>query len=376
MKQITQNITVSDGSGNEFATMSIPWVAATGDSTSGQISTSFSGIRMYVEKGRESYFDNFVYALTTTSSQNMGMNVKAAAVASTAVGDLTIDGMNFNEPVPLQGMNGLKGAPITIDSIVVRGGTPQAMQIDISVGMPNPSNVGITVGRVQYDAYFNKQKIGTVIIPNMIMNPGANTVQSTMYFSPQTAAAKAAGRKLMSGYLQGQDALVGMAGNPNDVTAIQSLKRALSAIQIQTTMPGLQGVSVMRGAYIAVDFTKLLFQQEVFASFDAYNPLDAPIKFIKMNTNMSFQGQSVGTLNQDLSSNPMVIPPKSVQRSQRFPFKPLLNSLQALKNALTLGADAFKGTLAVDVTAVIVASVGDYVMTIDFAQKGITATFG
>jgi len=273
-------------------------------------------------------------------------------------------------------MNGLKGAPITIDKIVVKGGTQQAMMIDISVGMPNPSNVGITVGRVQYDAYFQKQKIGTVIIPNMVMNPGANNVQSTMYFSPQTAAAKAAGRKLMSGYLQGQNAVVGMQGNPNEVTEIQSLKRALSAIQIQTTMPGLTGVSVMRGAYIAVDFTKLLFQQEVFASFDAYNPLDAPIKFVKMNTNMMFNGQSIGTLVQDLSSNPMVIPPKGVQRSQRFPFKPKLNSLQDLKNELTLGANALKGTLAVDVTAEIVASVGDYVMTIDFSQKGITATFG
>jgi len=289
---------------------------------------------------------------------------------------LTIDGMKFADSIPLKGMNGLKGVPIGIQSVTVRGGTAQAMQIDIGVSMPNPSNVGITVGRVQYDAFFQKQKIGTVIIPNMVMNPGANTISSTMYFSPQSGAARAAGRQLMSGYLGGRSALVGMQGSPATVTDIVSLKRALSAIQIQTTMPGLSGVSVMRGAYISVDFTKLLFEQEVFASFDAYNPLDAPIQFLRMNTKMMYNGASVGSLVQDLSDNPMLIPPKSVKRSTKFPFKPLLNSFQAIMNAIKLGSNAFKGTLAVDVTAVIDCAVGDYKMTIDFAQKGIKADFG
>lgn len=371
MQKITQNITVSDDAGTEFATLSVPWTGASGTSESGRLETAFSDVRMNVMKGKESTFEGFIYKLSTTPTAVMKMSAVAAAVAKTAVGDLTIDGMKFSDGVPLIGMNGLKGTPVEIKSIIVKGGTRQAIEIGIVVSMPNPANVGISVGRVEYNAYFQQEKIGVVVIPNMVLNPGPNTVQSTMYFSPQTPQAKAVGRKLMSGYLQGVSARVGMGGEPATVTAIQSLKKALSAIKIETTMPGLTGVEVMRGAYFGVDVTGTLLRQIAHARFDAYNPLDATIKFLKMDAEMFFQGQSVGVISHDLRDDPLVIPAKTVVSSKRFDLKIKL-SLPAIK----LFIEALKDELKVDVKSVIVAAVGDYEMTIDFAQNGVTSRIG
>lgn len=370
MKRLTQTITVSNGDGMKFATMDVPWSPATGDTTTGRIITSFSNVRMVVNQGAEHIFSNFVLALTSTRGQNMIMDVEAGAVASTAVGDLTISGMKFDDSVPLKGMNGLRDVNIAIQQIIVRGGTREALQIDIVVSMPNPSNVGISCGRVQFECFYEQQRMGIVVIPNMVMNPGSNNIQSTMYFAPKGSAAIASGRRLMSGYLAGRSAQVGLSATPATVTPIQSLKAALSSIKIQTVMPGLRGVQVMRGAFFGIDI-KTIFTQTATARFDAYNPLDATIRFLEMDCQMTYKGKSVGTIKHNMRNNPLIIPPKSVVSSQRFPLKIQL-SLAAIK----MFVEALKDTLYVDVRAVVVTAVGGYEMTIDFAQDGIWSRFG
>jgi hypothetical protein len=244
------------------------------------------------------------------------------------------------------------------------------MQIDITVAITNPSNVAIQVGRVQYDAFFEGQRLGWVVIPDMNLKQGRNSVLSTMYFSPKGAAAVAAGRKLMSGYLMGRSALVGMGPGAVPVTPIASLQPALSAMKISTTMPGLSGVQVMRGAYFGMNL-RGVFKQTAKARFDAYNPLDATIKFLAMDTQMSFRGESVGHVVQDLRSHPLVIPPKSVVSSEPFDLKIQLNPA-----SIALFAEALKNTLQVDVRAIVTAAVGDYEMVLDFVQNGVKAQLG
>jgi len=369
MKRIAQNITmIKDG--NAIATISSPMNAASGSSATGKIVTGFEGIRTMVIPGQERNFQRFVSDLSNGPSAAVTMSVNAVAVASTAVGDLTIDGMKFSDTITLKGLNGLQGAPIDVTSLVVKGGTREYMEIEIVVNMNNPSNVAIQVGRVQYDTYFEGQRLGWVVIPDMSLKVGSNSVRNIMYFSPQGAAAVAAGRKLMSGYLMGRSAKVGMRAGSTPVTPIASLQPALSSIQISTVMPGLTGVSVMRGAYFGMNL-RGVFKQTARARFDAYNPLDTTIRFLAMDTKMFFRGESVGNVQQDLRSNPLVIPPKSVVSSAPFELKIQLNAA-----SIKLFGEALKNTLQVDVQAVVTAAVGDYVMVMDFVQNGVKAQLG
>lgn len=126
----------------------------------------------------------------------------------------------------------------------------------------------------------------------------------------------------------------------------------------------------MRGAFFGIDI-KTIFTQTATARFDAYNPLDATIRFLEMDCQMTYKGKSVGTIKQNMRNNPLIIPPKSVVSSQRFPLKIQL-SLAAIK----MFVEALKDTLYVDVRAVVVTAVGGYEMTIDFAQDGIWSRFG
>jgi len=141
-------------------------------------------------------------------------------------------------------------------------------------------------------------------------------------------------------------------------------------MRIQTSMPGLVGVQVMRGAYFGMNL-RGVFSQTARARFDAYNPLDATIRFLAMDTQMTFRGENVGDVKQDLRSNPLVIPPKSTVSSAPFDLKIKLNPA-----TIKLFTEALKDTLAVDVKAVVTAAVGDYEMQLDFAQEGVRAQIG
>ncbi|RKP13779.1 hypothetical protein BJ684DRAFT_3056, partial [Piptocephalis cylindrospora] len=159
---------------------------------------------------------------------------------------MTLTGIRLRKEITMKGMGNFPG-PVTVQSMRLTGGNPDYLVIEMVVGIISPSNVGISVGHVEMDAYYSGHRMGRVIIPDMVLKPGMNSVSSRMHYAPQDPSAVAAGRDLLSKYVMAQDSVMGVAGT-EDSTTIQSLRPALQAIRFTTVVPGLRNQPLIKQA--------------------------------------------------------------------------------------------------------------------------------
>ncbi|KAG9304814.1 hypothetical protein G9A89_016844 [Geosiphon pyriformis] len=369
MKKISQDITVYGGS-TAMATLSIPYVDAIGDSAVGKIDSSIPATSFSVIQGAESAFNEFSKHLTTDSSVVMTMKGTASSIASTSIGDVEIKGIKFTIDTSLQGLQGLQSKPAIVNSLSVIGGTRDYMIIKLSVTLFNPSNVKITMGNVAFDLLYDNTNIGQVLMNDYTLDRGANTNDIITHFSPKGDKALAAGRKLLNAFMKGTSNTVGIKGSMQS-TPIESLQKALSSLQLSTTMPGLNSDKPIIARSRFTISLGSLFNKKGTASVDAYNPLDTTIKFLHMKATITYKSQIIGTLDQDLSSDPIVIKPKEVLTSRDLDFN-LLISLTAVQSLFA----GIAGDLATDITSTIMLSIGDYVTEIDYVQKQVPTGLG
>ncbi|CAG8457951.1 85_t:CDS:2 [Ambispora gerdemannii] len=369
MKKISQDITIYGGS-NALATLSTPYTDANGDSSVGKIDSKIPPTPFDVIKGSESNFQEFSRHLTMDSSVVMTMKGKASSIASTSIGEVEIKGIKFIVDTQLQGLQGLQVKPATINSLSVTGGTKDYMIIKLSVTLFNPSNVKISMGDVILDLYYHDQNVGQVLMNNFVLDRGSNTVDLITHFGPNGDKALAAGRILLNTFMKGDSNTVGIQGSPHS-TEIESLKKALVDLKLSTSMPGLKAEQpILVKSRFTINLGTV-FTKKGTASVDAYNPLDTTIKFLKMKATITFKGQIIGTLDQDLTGSPIVIPPKKVATTRDLDLN-LQISLTAIQSLFA----GISGDLATDITSTIVLAIGDYVTEIDYAQNQVPTGLG
>jgi hypothetical protein len=365
MKKIAQDVTVIEG-GVAMATMNIPFTDASGTSASGMMKTGINNVPMNVISGQHRQFSRFVHDLAMGPSKSMNMHVNAMAVVGTAIGELTIKGLKFDETITISGLKGLASVPITVNEIIVKGGTTEYIEIRLTVTIGNPADLSMSAGDVYFQCFFDGQLIGRVKLSDLRLKPGPNTIHSTMYFMPQTEAARAAGRKMMSDYVAGVENSISISGY-GQTTNIASLQEALGAIRMTTKMPAMHGVTMIRATRVAIGLGTI-FTRKAKGQVDMFNPLDAPIAVLRMSVKMYYKGASLGDLNQDLSTNPIILAPKAVSKSPPITVGFALN-LDTIKAAFSM----LGGKLHVDIKANIVARIGGYIMTLDYNQNNLYA---
>ncbi|CAG8502640.1 14080_t:CDS:2 [Funneliformis caledonium] len=370
MKQISQEITMFDGD-KELASLGSPFTAAKGDSKSGKIETSFDPIPFKVSSGSEETFDEFSKSLTLESSVTVKMKGVANSIAKTPVGDVEIKGIEFEVQSTLAGIQGLKTKPAVVNSLVVKGGTAENMLIELSVSLFNPSNVKIDMGGdVIFDLLFQEQFIGKVVMEKFVLERGENNAKVIAQFGPQGEEATKAGRELLNNFMVGKPNTVAIKGSTQSTT-IAPLQKALAALELTTSMPGLKTEKpIIEEARFAIGFNTV-FDSKGTASIDAFNPLDATIKFLKIQSSISVKGELIGVIDQDLSADPVVIPSKQTVTTKDFDLN-LKISGAAIKSLF----DSLAGKLKTDITSTILVAIGDFVTEIDYNQNGVQTGLG
>jgi hypothetical protein len=369
MKQISQEITLFDGD-KELASLSSPFTAAKGDSKSGKIETSFAPTPFKVAKGSEELFDDFSRRLTIEKSVSLGMKGVANSIAKTPVGDVEIKGIKFEVQTTLPGIEGLKTKPTTVNSLVVTGGTAENMLIDLSVTLFNPSNVKIDMGDVAFDLFFQGQPMGKVIMEKFVLDRGDNNVKVIAQFGPKGDEANKAGRELLNNFISGKSNTVGIKGTTQS-TPIVPLQKALAALELTTTMPGLVSEKpIIEEARFAIGLNTV-FDSKGSASIDAFNPLGAPIKFLKIQSSIQVKDEVIGTIDQDLNTDPVIIPPGQTVTTKDFELTLKIGGA-AIKSLF----DSLAGKLKTNIASTIGAAIGDFVTEIDYNQNDVPTGLG
>jgi len=97
---ISQQITLID-QGIDIATIDMPWGPAT--RLGNEIKLSFSNVPMKVKSGGEANFNRFVTDLVVGKTKTFRLRGIANAVASTAIGDLPLSGIQFDHETTMNG---------------------------------------------------------------------------------------------------------------------------------------------------------------------------------------------------------------------------------------------------------------------------------
>ncbi|RKP14473.1 hypothetical protein BJ684DRAFT_15207 [Piptocephalis cylindrospora] len=355
--------------GVEIAEMQAKDIATSGRIAggTGQVIATFQGVQVNVIPGREGHFERFIQDVLFSSSKSFALRGVASATALTGIGEVAVKGIKFGTSATIQGLSGLQDIQFDIGRVTVLGGDPnKGILVETVVSMVNPTVMGVSMGDVRMDAYYDGHKIGFCVIPQMTLKPGPNTLTAQVVYNPETRAGKRAGSRMLTAYAAGESVTVGAAGSP-DSTSIRSIQPALSAMRITTPVAGMAYAKLMRGARVSFDFSTF-FTRKVIAAFDAYNPIDVPVTILRMRATMQWQGYNLGKVDEDLTADPMVLAPKAVTSSRTFRVK-----VKIQLGLIKMLKPIFKQNIQVSVQVSVLASIGGYEVEMDCSDDSVPA---
>jgi len=137
IKALETNISVSAG-GASFAELAIPKEPVATDVQQRIIHLTFSNVPFAVFGGQHSAFQQFLASTTMSTTETMTLSGKADTDANTAVGLLSLRGIEFSVNTSIAGLQGLKSKPTLVTSLDVNRGFPDYLLIKASSSLFNP----------------------------------------------------------------------------------------------------------------------------------------------------------------------------------------------------------------------------------------------
>ncbi|KAI6135778.1 hypothetical protein EV401DRAFT_1898270 [Pisolithus croceorrhizus] len=340
---LEQNITVGYDD-QTFAELIIPNTPCTTNIQTRVIYITFSDIPFTVFSNQHGVFQNFLAATTTGSSQKVVLSGASNAAASTAVGLLSLNDIEFTVNSTVEGLQGLSAKPTTVEGLDVYHGYSSYLLIKVDTSLYNPSNLTIGTGDVTFILRFDNENVGFADLSNLIIQPGQTPYATDVLYCPQGSAATAAGQTLLENYIQGVDSSTTILGTM-DSTTINSLKLALSEILLSpVTIPAMhQNLVTSASLEFPLDIAETGVAS---AAFTLSNPFTASISLLQVTANATFQNLTVGSINHiNLSSSPITASGHTNVTSPSLPFEfnldPLtiieLISVSAEENEVDLG---------------------------------------
>ncbi|KAF9163540.1 hypothetical protein DFQ26_002426 [Actinomortierella ambigua] len=207
------------------------------------------------------------------SSQNMGdfvayslkaetfeWSVSATNMVINAMG-APIPGINMKKKVSLKGFNGLQG--LQIQKFDLPSNDPNGIHLTLQATLPNPSNVGIEMGTVEFAQIYKGQELGFVKTSGLKLLPDSISpiaMEGTMVKQTSEAGLKALGdlfRETLSGgspQLTVKGKSVTPANGP-----VSWLTAAFGSLTMDVQLPSIGKVDLITGITLktmTLDFTK------------------------------------------------------------------------------------------------------------------------
>jgi hypothetical protein len=191
---------------------------------------------------------------------------------------------------------------------------------------------------------FNGQDIGSALLVSLIppfqikpsscfqndliILPGNHSYATDVHYQPSGGAATSAGQLLLENFLQGVDSDTSIIGSTSS-SPIESLQEGLSQIKISpVTIPALhQNIITAVTLELPTDIVQTGIAQ---ASFTLSNPFTASINLLKVSSNATFHDINLGSINADVSSNPIHADGHSQVTSPTLPFNFNLNPVDII----------------------------------------------
>ncbi|KAI9022193.1 hypothetical protein CLU79DRAFT_702427 [Phycomyces nitens] len=309
------NITLGTNSTGDFSMIEIPWTPTQSDQSTGKLLFALNNNTLSGMPSKDAEFNDYTYSLTASDLYTFRVGGKAVTLVETPLGEIQLGGVSFEVPTSLHGLQFLNSTATTINSLDVTGGQPDHLELAISVTMSNPSDFSIATGNVYLAMMANNVQLGVVTLNNLKLARGDNTVMTTATFDPKSSDV---GQNLLSSFVMGKNNDVHIGGFDKS-TDVASLASALGSISIDAVLPGLNA-SLIQTASLLVQpdspTTNIVNVQVGIA-----NPFTTGLSISKVVSSVSFQGMPIGNIDQDISSNPIVVSGRTTAQSSPLSMK-------------------------------------------------------
>ncbi|KAI8375941.1 uncharacterized protein BYT42DRAFT_645619 [Radiomyces spectabilis] len=313
--EVSQNITLGTNSTGNFSVIQVPFVPAKSDQQAGKLQFAMENDAITALPDKEAAFNDYTFSLTASDLYSFQVGGNATTKTQTPLGPITLSGITFEVPTSLHGLKFLNSTPTVINSLDVSGGTKDAMQLAINVTMENPSDFSIGTGDVHLAMLSKDTHLGDVLLSNLKLNRGSNTVIASASFDPKSSSV---GQELLSSFVMGKNNDVQIKGHESS-TEVLSLAAALGNVSIGSTLPGLKAPLVQGSALTVLPNT--IQTSVVNVAVTIANPFSAGLSITKVRAAASFQGMPVGNIDQDISGNAFNIGGHATANSQPLDMK-------------------------------------------------------
>ncbi|GAA95808.1 hypothetical protein E5Q_02465, partial [Mixia osmundae IAM 14324] len=257
-------------------------------------------------------YSQFQKDFTATNGSSFFLNGTTAATTSTPIGEIILNPVNFYVPAGLIGLQLLQTAPTLILSVDVTGGTPDFIELNILVGLTNPSNLLLDVGDVTFQLFRNGDYVGRTLLPALSLSIGYQTHTSVGQFEANN---NPTALDTLNRFTQGLDSQLSISGF-NGSTAYDSLTQAFMALQLNATLGGLQ-TQLLNYAALTVLPTTNFANSIADATVSLQNPFTSVLDITNIQSNITSRGLYLGSIVTDTN---FVAAGKAATVSPTLPF--------------------------------------------------------
>ncbi|CAG8557724.1 10486_t:CDS:10 [Ambispora leptoticha] len=293
----------------------------------------FKDVPLVVNSGQKSNFNEYIKEITLEKSKELQFKGIANITVKTPAGTFNVTGVKFNAKTKVTGFQGFTKNPVSVSDLDVVSGTPTALFLNVKTSLFNPSNFAIKAGDISFLFSASNATLGTVNIKGLSMLPGKNSLNAVVNFSPKAADVSVA-LNLLTNFLEGVDQNVSISGSENS-TPIESLQEAFAGISLNTKFPGNKKPLLVS---TSLGFNKdTLTTGNATGSVTLSNPFSASITLLTINSNVTFKGIPLATINIPKLPKPITIPGKVTNFvTKPLPIKLNLDPLTILRVIISL----------------------------------------
>ncbi|UZJ55969.1 hypothetical protein CBS101457_005289 [Exobasidium rhododendri] len=237
-------------------------------------------------------FQNAFVYMADTAFQAQGA---AKAITSTPVGEILLNGINFDVTTGLIGLNGLTTYPTIINSVDVTGGVPDGVTLAVGLTLVNPSNLNLSVGDTTFQLS-NQVVLGNTTLADLLLTPGRNDKMATAYFDPNRAPI---GLETLNRFISGLDTQLNITGFAGS-SPIVSLAASLVDIKLNSTLPGLT-TTLVKSANLTVLPTTGITDDVANSIVYLANPFTSDLVITSITANASSHGVFLATIDTALN---------------------------------------------------------------------------
>lgn len=261
--------------------------------TQGTIEITLAESPLQVPSNAHNQFASFNADLTKSQSVAFQLVGSAKTVATLPIGSITLDPIKFNVTSTLPGLQGLNGYT-WIDGVDVIGGTPDYLELGITVTIYNPSGLNLQAGDLTTQLYSGSSLLGTALMPNLHLVRGNNTIAATSQFRANDSPE---GLDTLTRFLAAQDTGLSIKGYEGS-TNIESLLQAFQLLNIDVTLPGLQ-TKLLESAKLTVLPTTGRGNNIAHTQVTLKDPFTAGFTITSVDSSVTSHGIPLGTINQN-----------------------------------------------------------------------------